>query len=113
MILQKRTIDQNAIFHAICSDLEKSGMEWAGKPRRKDEWKVLLISGHAIATMEYMPELVEGLEGELINIRESTAKMSKERASSLIEYSLAWAAQNEIPLNDPKIIAYRQYREAS
>ena len=112
MIPQKRTNDQSAIFHAICTDISKSGMEWAGKVRSKDEWKILLISAHAVATGR-PGEVIQGLEGELVAIRESTTRMSKERASSLIEFSLAWAAQNEIPLNDPKIIAYKQYREAS
>ena len=37
---------------------------------------------------------VPGLEGEFINIRESTAAMSKARGASLIEYAQAFAAQH-------------------
>lgn len=85
-----RTSDQNAKFHAICSDL--AGLPWAGKPRTATEWKVLLVSGHAVATKQGA-EVVPGLEGEFINIRESTAAMSKARGSSLIEYAQAFAAQ--------------------
>ena len=70
------------------------------------------MSAHAVATGQ-PGEVIQGLEGELVAIRESTAKMSKERASSLIEYALCFAAENEIPLNDPKILAYKQFREAS
>ena len=67
-----------------------------GKPRTAKEWKVLLVSGHAVATKEET-EVVPGLEGEFINIRESTALMSVRRGASLIEYSLAFCAMHKIP----------------
>ncbi len=92
-----RTSDQNAKFHAMCSDLAKSGTQWAGKPRTADQWKVLLVSGHAVATKEGA-EVVPGLEGECINIRESTASMSKRRTASLIEYTLAFCAAMGVEL---------------
>jgi len=94
----KRSLDQNAKFHALCSDLAKQCVEWAGMPRTPDEWKVLLVSGHAVATGRDA-ELVRGLEGELVMLRESTAAMSKSRGSSLIEYALAWCAQNNVKLS--------------
>ena len=89
----KRTGDMNAKFHAICGDLARAGVPWMGKPRTAIQWKVLLVSGHAIATKE-SAELVPGLEGEFVNLRESTAAMSKKRGSSLIEYSQAFASQH-------------------
>lgn len=92
-----RTSDQNAKFHAMCSDLAKSGTQWAGKPRTADQWKVLLVSGHAVATKEGA-EVVPGIEGEFINIRESTASMSKRRTASLIEYTLAFCAAMGVEL---------------
>ena len=91
----KRTTDMNAKFHAICSDLAKFRTPWAGKPRSAAEWKVLLVSGHAVATKEGA-EIVPGLEGEFVNVRESTALMSKRRGSSLIEYALAFCAMRGI-----------------
>lgn len=83
-----RNGDQNAKFHAICSDFAKSQIQWAGKRRTLDEWKVLLISGHAVATKQGA-EIVPGLENEFVNIRESSARMSKSRMCSLIEYAQA------------------------
>ena len=88
-----RNSDQNALFHAICSDIAKSGIEWAGKKRTADQWKVLLVSGHAVATKQGS-EMVPGIEGEFVNVRESTALMSKARGSSLIEYAVAFAAMH-------------------
>jgi len=96
---RNRTLDQNAKFHAICSDLAKSGIERAGRQRTLLEWKVLLVSGHAVAT-NTPAEIVPGLEGEFINLRESTANMGKKRGSSLIEYSLAWCAMHDVRLKE-------------
>jgi len=95
-----RNGEQNAKFHAICGDLAKSGIKWAGKTRTADQWKVLLVSGHAMATKEGA-EIVPGFEGEFVNIRESTALMSKARGSSLIEYSIAFYETNRDLLSKP------------
>ncbi len=90
-----RNGDQNAKFHAMCSDLAKSGFPWAGKPRTAAQWKVLMVSGHAVATKEGS-DMVPGVEGEYVNLRESTAAMSVRRSSSLIEYTIAFMAMHEI-----------------
>ena len=93
----KRSVDQNAKFHAIVSDIARSPMKWAGKTRTPEEWKILLISGHAVATQS-AGEVIPGLEGEFVAIRESSASMGVRRAASLIEYCLAFAAANGIEL---------------
>ncbi len=92
---QTRSGEQNAIFHALCGDIAKSGIEWMGKRRTADEWKVLLVSGHSVATKQGA-DIVPGLEGEFVNLRESTAAMSKSRGSSLIEYTMAFMANHEL-----------------
>ena len=94
----KRSLDQNAKFHALCDDIARSGFQWAGKVRSATSWKVLLVSGHAVATKEEC-EIVPGIEHEYVNIRESTAAMSKARGSSLIEYSLAFCAMHDIKIH--------------
>lgn len=94
-----RNSEQNAKFHALCSDIARSGLQWAGKRRTAAEWKVLLVSGHATATKEGS-EMVPGLEGEFVNIRESTALMSVKRSSSLIEYTLAFCAMHGVRTNE-------------
>ena len=100
----RRNTEQNAKFHAICSDLAKSQLQWAGKRRTADQWKVLLVSGHATATKEGA-EMVPGLEGEFVNVRESTALMSVKRSSSLIEYALAFCAMQGLePATQPRTI---------
>ena len=95
-----RNADQNAKFHSICGDIAKSGMQWAGKKRTAAQWKVLLVSGHAVATKAEF-EMVPGLEHEFVNLRESTALMSVKRSASLISYALAFADMNGIELSEP------------
>lgn len=94
-----RSTDQNAKFHAICHDLAHSNLTFAGKRRSLEEWKALLISGHAVATGT-AGEVVPGLEGEFVAIRESSAKMGVARAASLIEYTLAFCVSNSVDLHD-------------
>lgn len=98
---EKRSGDQNAMLHALLSDLARSHVEWAGKRRTLEEWKVLMVSGHAVATGQG-GEVVPGIEGEFVSIRESTARMSVARASSLIEYVLAFCVGNGVELRDTK-----------
>lgn len=97
----KRSLDQNAFFHAICSDIARSSVKWAGERRAAHQWKSLLISGHAVAVGE-KGEVVPGLEGEFVSIRESSARMGVKRAASLIEYSLAFCATHDIVLTDTR-----------
>ena len=94
----KRSDELSAKYHAICSDLAKSQMQWAGKRRTKDQWKILLLSGHAVAT-KLGADLVPGLENEFVNLRESSATMSARRMSSLVEYALAWCAEHNVMLS--------------
>lgn len=107
-----RTNDQNAMFHAICGDIAKSGHKFAGKPRSAKVWKVLLISAHAAATEEGN-EVVPGLEGEFVNIRESSALMSVRRAASLITYTLAFCDTNGIPLTETRKGGFMDERAAA
>lgn len=96
---ETRRDGQNRKFHALCGDLERSKLKWMGKPRSAKEWKVLLVSGHAVATKEET-EVIPGLEGEFINVRESTALMSVRRGASLIEYTLAFCALHRVATLD-------------
>lgn len=87
-----RSLDQNAKFHALCSDIAKHGFVWGGRERNAEEVKVLLVSAYSFATKVPM-EIVRGIEGEPVSLRESTASMARHRMSGLIEYAEAFAAE--------------------
>lgn len=94
---ETRSLNQNALFHSICNSVANHGFPWMGRSLTAQQWKILFISGHAIATGDGA-DIIEGIEGEYVNIRESTAKMSRKRAESLIEYVLSWCAGNGVKL---------------
>lgn len=108
---KQRSTDQNAHFHALCGDLAKSPLTWAGKRRTLEEWKALLISGHAVAT-NLGGEVIPGLEGEFVAIRESSAAMSVARSSSLIEYTRAYCVSHGVELIDTRRSGFSE-REAA
>ncbi|HDR1453306.1 TPA: recombination protein NinB [Pasteurella multocida] len=93
-----RNLEQNAKFHAMCQDVADQ-LEFMGRKLTMEQWKVLFISGHAMAINE-KAEIVPGLEGEFVNIRESSAKMSVKRMASLIEYVTAYGISHGVRFND-------------
>ena len=93
-----RSLEQNSKLHALLSDISKQ-CEFNGQKRDIDTWKIIMVSAHKIATGG-KAEMVIGLEGEVINLRESTAQMGVQRLASLIEYVQSWAVENEVKFND-------------
>lgn len=91
-----RLLVQNAKFHSMCGDIAKQ-MKHGARTLTLGQWKILLISAHSIETGEGA-DVVAGLTGEFVNLRESSAAMSISRMASLIEYVAAWGAQQEPPV---------------
>lgn len=89
-----RTDEQNAKLHAMLGDIAKQ-KTFNGQKLNIEQWKMVFVSGHRIATGG-TAEMAIGLEGEVINLRESTARMGVRRLASLIEYIQAWAAGNGV-----------------
>jgi hypothetical protein len=100
-----RSLQQNALLHALFSDLSKRA-QFHGRTLSAAQWKVLMISGHSVATGGGA-DIVPGIEGEFVNIRESSASMSIRRMNSLLEYVIAWCAMNNIRLPAGK--GYEEY----
>ena len=88
-----RSLEQNALLHALLGECAKT-MKYHGKRYSIDQWKALFVSAHNI--VEGRPvQVIAGIEGEFVDIRESTAKMTVNRLNSLIEYIQAWVADNK------------------
>jgi len=96
----KRKLIQNDKFHAMLTDISRQ-CEWMKRKLEMKQWKVLMVSGHAVATGNGA-DIVPGLENEFVNIRESTAEMSISRMASLIEYVMAWGVSNNVRWSAPK-----------
>jgi hypothetical protein len=102
IFIQMRSITrsdaQNAKLHAMLGDIVKQ-KTFNGKKLSIEQWKMIFVSGHRIATGG-QAEMAIGLEGEVINLRESTAQMGVKRMASLIEYITAWGAENDVKFNE-------------
>lgn len=109
----KRSLEQNSMMHALFDAVAKSGYQWGGRAWGADAWKAILVSGFCQAkrsehrgrnaqTPDEMLDcpLIEGLEGELVQVRLSTAAMPKEMGSEFISYVLAWCDHNQIPTGE-------------
>ncbi|MGQ0285836.1 recombination protein NinB [Pasteurellaceae bacterium 22721_9_1] len=94
----KHSVEQNAKLHAMLTDIANQ-CEFQGQKRDVDTWKAIFVSAHKIATGG-KAEMTIGLEGEVINLRESTAQMSVARLASLIEYITYWGVSNGVHFND-------------
>lgn len=91
---KNRSLEQNAIFHAICQDFADQA-EHLGRKFTLLQWKHLIVSAHAIETKEPFEPII-GLAGEFLNIRESTADMGVRRKNSLIEFAFALGAEKGV-----------------
>lgn len=107
-----RTLPQNAKLHAMLTDISQQ-CDYMGKRRTINFWKNLFVSGWMIAT-DQVPEIVPGLEGEFVNIRESTANMGVRDLSSVIEYVSAWGANEGVKFRTQACPdAYLAHRDAA
>lgn len=97
---ETRSDRQNRLLHALFGDVARQA-EWLGKKRTAEEWKLLFVSGHAVATKQGA-DLVPGLEGEFLNLRESTARMGKARMASLLDYVMSWAVEHGVELREAR-----------
>ena len=67
-----RSDEQNKKLHAMLGDISKQ-KTFNGKRLNIEQWKMIFVSGHKVANGGNA-EMAIGLEGEVINLRESTAK---------------------------------------
>lgn len=97
---ETRTQQQNRLLHPLLTDISKQA-KWMNEYIPMLQWKTIMVSGHAIATGN-PTKMTIGIEGEVVNLRESTAAMSKKRFASLVEYVLAWGAMNGVTWSEPE-----------
>jgi len=96
-----RSLDQNAKAHALFQDIAKAKPTWNGINMDAEDWKQLLVMSHAIATDGGGVRMVPDLEGKgFVQLRESTANMTKARGSSLIEYVTSWAISHGVQVRE-------------
>ncbi len=88
-----RTLDQNAKFHAMLSDVSRAKPE--GRRHTPDEWKHLFMNACG-----WDCQFLEGLDGRPFPIGFRSSRLSKAQMSSLIEFIGAYGSQHQVKWSD-------------
>lgn len=93
-----RSLDQNAMFHAICGDIAKQ-RTWAGKKLDAEGWKRLLVDAWARAEGKSQGQVVPSLDGNsVVNLGIQTRRLPAGDMTDLITFAQAWAVENDVRL---------------
>lgn len=93
-----RSLDQNAMFHAICGDIAKQ-RTWAGKKLDAEGWKRLLVDAWARAEGKSQGQVVPSLDGQsVVNLGIQTRRLPVGDMADLITFAQAWAVENDVRL---------------
>lgn len=95
-----RSLDQSARFHAMLTDIVKSGFTHEGRRFDVEDLKTMFVSAWLIETGR-RSDVVKGFAGEPVQLRRSTTTFSKEEMGELMDLVEAFAAQHFIRLRTP------------
>lgn len=99
---QKRSNDQNKLFHALISEVAKQA-EHAGARWDVDSWKRFLVEKWAHETGRSTGKVAPSLDGQrVVQLGLQTRDFTKEDASEFTEWLLAWCAESGIETNFEK-----------
>lgn len=92
-----RSLEQNDMWHGLCRD----AAEWWNANRKPPTTAEAIARDlkvtYGVICTEFSP-----VTGKRVARIESTAKYTKQQMGDLITATLAWAADNGIPLPDPR-----------
>ena len=92
-----KTRDQEELFHALLNDIAKQA-SYLGSHWTAEEWKRLIVDKWSREEQD-MPRgrVIPALDGVgIVQLGIQTRSLSKERYSSLIEFTRAWCAENGV-----------------
>ena len=89
-----RSLDQNAKFHAMLSDISRSKPQ--GRKHTPDVWKALMMKacGHHV-------QFVLGIDGEPFPIGFRSSRLTKRQMSDLIEFMYQFGTENGVRWSEP------------
>lgn len=91
----KRSLPQNDRMWAMLTDIAAQ-KEHAGRKYTPDQWKILFM--HAFGReVQFIPSLDNST---FIPWGQSSSDLSKQEMTDLIEFMLAWGAQNSVTFHD-------------
>lgn len=100
-LLPKRSLEQNAMFHAMCGEIAQQ-KQWAGQKLDGEAWKRLLVDAWAREENREQGHIVPSLDGRsIVNLGIQTRRMTVAEMADLITWAQAWAVENDVRLSDP------------
>ena len=97
---QKRSLDQNAMFHSILSQIARQA-EHAGAKWSVDDWKRLTLDLWNRERGAAFANVVPALDKNgIVQLGLSSRSLTKPEASEYTEFLMAWAAQNGIEIRE-------------
>jgi hypothetical protein len=98
-----RNNDQNALLHAVLSDIAEQ-LEWAGEKRDLETWKRLLVAAWMRATGRNVT-LLPAIDGQGFDaLYQRTSKLGKAECAELIDYVTAWAVDNSVTFTETEAV---------
>lgn len=96
---ETRSLKQNALLHALIGDIARQ-LEWAGAKRDAEVWKRLLVAAWLRARGESV-EVLPALDGHGVDVVfRRTSQLSRAECAELVDYVMAWAAENGVQLHE-------------
>ncbi len=93
----KRSLPQNDRMWAMLTDVATQ-LKWHGISLTPDDWKLVFLD-----SLNRESRFVPNIDGTgFVNLGRSSADLSKEEMSELIELIFAFGAQNGVKFNEPE-----------
>ena len=96
---EKRTIDQNSMYHSIIYQISKQAQH-IGSKWDAESWKRLLVDSFMTELGNGVGHIVPNLTGTgIVQLNISTRKFTKQQASDFTEWLFVWCAENGVDLD--------------
>jgi hypothetical protein len=97
---ETRSIDQNAMYHAIISQISKQAQH-LGSTWDTESWKRLLVDAYTKEHGQYTGQVIPNLTGDgIVQLGLQTRKFTKAQASEFSEWLMAWCAENGVTIHE-------------
>jgi hypothetical protein len=92
----RRTLDQNAKFWAMATDVATQ-VKWHGIRLSPEDWKLIFLDG-----LKRELRLVPNIDGTgFVNLGRSSSDLSKDEMAQMIELMFAFGAEHGVVWSDP------------
>jgi hypothetical protein len=97
---ETRSIDQNAMYHAIISQISKQAQH-LGSTWDTESWKRLLVDAYTTEIGQSSGKVIPNLAADgIVQLGLQTRKFTKHQASEFTEWLMAWAANNGVTIDE-------------